>query len=205
MKHKSQSVSNLAGDESESIADARVWRTRKKINGAFVKLLFHRSYQNLRVSDITRKAAVGRATFYAHFDSKEDLLRTQIEQVVIPMLKASLDSPFLIDCRALFSHVRAAPQLFRAIMSEGVGSGSHVVHDAMEVWLDKVLPAQKPVAGRLPPVLVKRFILSTLLSIISHSLQPGVTDSAEAMQNQFERLVSSGLSASKSLATHQIQ
>jgi hypothetical protein len=47
----------------------------------------------------------------------------------------------------------------------------------------------------LPAALVKRFILSTLLTIIAHGLQPGATDSAEAMQNQFEKLVGSGLSA----------
>jgi AcrR family transcriptional regulator len=195
MKHKSQSVSKLVGNDADSILDARVRRTRNKINEAFVKLLFHRSYQNLRVSDVTRKAAVGRATFYAHFSSKDDLLKTQVNRVMIPMLKASPGSPFLVDCRALFAHVRAAPQLFRAIMSEEEGSGLHVVRDAMEVWLDELLPAQKPIVGRLPAVLVKHFVVSTLLTIIAHGLQPGAVDSAEAMQNQFEKLVGSGLSA----------
>lgn len=195
MKHKSQSVSKLAVHDAGSMPDARVRRTRNKIDVAFVKLLFHRSYRDLRVSDITRKAAIGRATFYAHFSSKDELLRTQVNRVMIPMLKASPGSPFLVDCRALFAHVRAAPQLFRAIMGGGEGSGLHVVRDAMEVWLDKLLPAPKPITGQLPTVLVKRFVVSTLLTIIAHGLQPGAIDSAEAMQNQFEKLVGSGLSA----------
>jgi AcrR family transcriptional regulator len=159
-----------------------------------VKLLFHRSLRNLRVSDITRKAAIGRATFYAHFSSKDELLRSQVNRVMMPMLKASPGSPFLVDCRALFAHVRAAPQLFRAIMGEGEASGCRIVQDEMEVWLDKLLPTPKPAAGLLPAALVKRFALSTLLTIIVHGLQPGATDSAEAMQNQFEKLVGSGLS-----------
>jgi AcrR family transcriptional regulator len=195
MKHKSQSVSKLTGNDADSIADARVRKTRNKIDEAFLKLLFHRSYQNLRVSDVIRKAAIGRATFYAHFSSKDDLLKAQVNRVVIPMLKSSPDSPCLVDCRALFAHARAAPQLFRAIMSEGEGSGLHVVRDAMEVWLDELPPAQKPIVGRLPAVLVKRFVFSTLLTIIAHGLRSGATDSAEAMQNQFEKLVGSGLSA----------
>jgi len=159
-----------------------------------VKLLFHRSYRDLRVSDITRKAAVGRVTFYAHFSSKDELLRTQINRVMIPMLKACPGSPFLVDCRALFAHVRAAPQLFRAILSEGEGSGWHVVRDALEVWLDNLLPTPKPVAGLLPAVLAKRFVVSTLLTIMVHGLQPGAIDSVEAMQHQFAKLVGTGLS-----------
>jgi AcrR family transcriptional regulator len=195
MKHKSQSVSKLAAHDADSITNARVRRTRHKVDEAFVKLLFHRSYRNLRVSDITRKAAIGRATFYAHFSSKDELLRSQVNRVMIPMLKASPGSPFLVDCGALFAHVRAAPQLFHAIMGEGEASGLRVVHDAMEVWLDKLLPTPKPVAGPLPAALVKRFVLSTLLTIIAYGLQPGAIDSAETMQNQFEKLVGSGLSA----------
>jgi AcrR family transcriptional regulator len=195
MKHKSQSVSHLATHAADSIIDARVRKTRNKIDEAFIKLLFHRSYRNLRVSDVTRKAAIGRATFYAHFSSKDDLLKTQVNRVMIPMLKARPDSPFLVDCRALFAHVRAAPRLFRSILSEGEGSGLNVVRDATEVRLDELLPTQKPIAGRLPALLVKRFVVSTLLTIIAHGLQPGAIDSAEAMQNQFEKLVGSGLSA----------
>jgi AcrR family transcriptional regulator len=93
MKHKSQSVSKLAAHAADSIPDARVRRTRNKIDEAFVKLLFHRSYRNLRVSDITRKAAIGRPTFYAHFSSKDELLRSQANRVMIPMLQASPGSP----------------------------------------------------------------------------------------------------------------
>jgi AcrR family transcriptional regulator len=136
MKHKSQSVSKIAAHDADSITDARVRRTRSKIDEAFVKLLFHRSFRNLRVSDIIRKAAVGRATFYAHFSSKDELLRSQVNRVMIPMLKANPGSPSLINCRALFAHVRAAPQLFSAIMGEGEASGWRIVQDAMEVWLD---------------------------------------------------------------------
>lgn len=195
MKHKSQSVSKRAVNGADSLPDVRVRRTRNKIDEAFAKLLFHRSYRNLRVSDITRKAGIGRATFYAHFRSKNELLSSQVNRIMIPMLRANPGSPSLVNCRALFAHVRAAPQLFHAIMGEGEGSGLRVVHTAMEVWLDKVLPTQKPADGPLPAILVKRFVLSTLLTIIAHGLQPDASDSAEVMQNQFEKLVGSGLSA----------
>jgi AcrR family transcriptional regulator len=191
MKHKSQSVSKRPGDASARMRDARVARTRQQIDQAFVALLFHRSYRSLRVSDITRKAGVGRATFYAHFRSKDELLRSQVGRILMPMLKASPGSPFLLDCRGLFIHVRDAPQLFRSIMGGGEGSGAHVVRAAME----SLLSNRSAVAGNLPTPLVKRFVISTLLTVISQGLQPNAVDSGEEMQRQFEKLVGSGLSA----------
>ena len=76
---------------------------------------------------------------------------------------------------------------------EEEGSGSHVVREAIEVWLDELLLTQKPIVGRLHAVLMKRFVVSTLLTIIAHDLQSGAIGSAEAMQNQFEKLVGSPL------------
>ena len=117
MKHKSQSVSKLAAHDAESIRDARVRRTRNKIDEAFVKLLFHRSYRNLRVSDVIRKAGIGRATFYAHSSSKDELLRSQVNRVMIPMLQANPGSPSLVNCRALFAHVRASTAAIDSVRS----------------------------------------------------------------------------------------
>jgi AcrR family transcriptional regulator len=194
MKHKSQSVSKRPGDASARLRDARVARIRQQIDQAFVALLFHRSYRSLRVSDITRKAGVGRATFYAHFRSKDELLRSQVSRILMPMLKASPGSPFLLDCRGLFIHVRDAPQLFRSIMGGGEGSGAHIVRGAMEDRLDSLLSHGSAVAGNLPTPLVKRFVISTLLTVISQGLQPNAADPGEEMQRQFEKLVGSGLS-----------
>jgi len=194
MKQKSKSVAKSASEDSSVVRDARVIATRKKIDAAFVQLLFRRSYKSLRVSDITRKAEVGRATFYAHFKSKDDLLRSQVERVIVPMLHPCPGSPSLLDCRSFFRHVGEAPQLFRSIMSGGEGSGSSVVREAMENRLDTLLRGAGMPAGKVPSLLVKRFVISTLLTIVSHGLRPDAAESGEEMQRQFELLVGSGLS-----------
>jgi AcrR family transcriptional regulator len=191
MKQNSKSVAILV--PKSLVSDARVAETRSKIDGAFVQLLFVRSFKSLHVSDITKKAGVGRATFYAHYKSKDELLKSQMNRIIGPLFQIIPGSTFLIECRRFFSHVREAPHLFRNIMSGGAGSGSRVVREAMEERLDTLMRGQGALVGPLPSPLVKRFVVSTLLTIVVHGLQPNALESSDEMQRQFERLVGSGL------------
>jgi AcrR family transcriptional regulator len=66
-KQKSASVSQRRASQRK---DERVRRTRMRIDAAFVDLLHRRAYGNIRVSEIVKKAGVGRPTFYAHYSTK---------------------------------------------------------------------------------------------------------------------------------------
>ena len=190
MKHKSQAVLKPA-PQAPQANDPRVAKTRSVIDHAFVELLFQRSYRSLTVSDITRKAGVGRATFYAHYPSKDALLASQFSRIIVPLLRPNPGTPYLLDCTALFDHVRTAPRLFRNIMSGGEGSGARVVRTGLEDHVQAVLTGD---IG-LPAGLARRFIVSTILTVIAHGLQPNSEQSAQAMQRQFETLVGSGLNS----------
>ena len=54
--------------------DKRKERTRRAIQQAFVELIAERGFSDVTVQDILDRTGVGRATFYAHFHGKEDLL-----------------------------------------------------------------------------------------------------------------------------------
>jgi AcrR family transcriptional regulator len=53
--------------------DRRVQRTRKLLQDAFGQLIREKGYDAITVQDILDRADVGRATFYAHYQNKEDL------------------------------------------------------------------------------------------------------------------------------------
>lgn len=54
--------------------DPRAKRTRTLLQKALGELLTERSFASVTIADITRRATVNRATFYAHFRDKDDLL-----------------------------------------------------------------------------------------------------------------------------------
>src|SRR5689334_20959617 len=139
-KQNSASVSHRRKKERRKEAkDARAQRTRKQIDAAFVELLFHRPYGEIRVSDITRKARVGRATFYAHFATKDELLRAQFERGVAPMLAPSPTDPCLLDATRFFGHIRSAGQIYKALMGPRAGSAPAVLRDCFENCAQKAL------------------------------------------------------------------
>lgn len=60
-------------------ADPRVRRTRKALQEAFRSLLEERALSDISITDITERAQVNRATFYAHYADKDELARSAVQ------------------------------------------------------------------------------------------------------------------------------
>jgi AcrR family transcriptional regulator len=111
--------------------DRRIQRTRQLLHGALMSLIQEKGYEALSVQDIIDRANVGRATFYAHFDSKEDLLASGIEG-----LRASLkerqrqalatggrdDATVFAFTHELFGHANEHRNVFRAMVGKRSGA-----------------------------------------------------------------------------------
>ncbi len=61
--------------------DRRQRKTRQAIFTAFIDLLSHKKMNQITVADIIEKADIGRATFYAHFETKDYLLKELCEEL----------------------------------------------------------------------------------------------------------------------------
>ena len=61
--------------------DRRQRKTRVAISKAFNRLLEKKRYENITVQEIIDEADIGRTTFYAHFETKDELLRSMCTDI----------------------------------------------------------------------------------------------------------------------------
>ncbi|EKS18244.1 hypothetical protein HMPREF9318_01743 [Streptococcus urinalis FB127-CNA-2] len=67
--------------------DRQIQKTNTAIYNAFINLLQEKDYSKIRVSDIIDLANIGRSTFYAHYESKEVLLKELCEDLFHHLFK----------------------------------------------------------------------------------------------------------------------
>ncbi|KKI88470.1 TetR family transcriptional regulator [Bacillus sp. SA1-12] len=77
--------------------DPRVIRTRQLIQDAFTSIVREKDFKAITIRDITEKATVNRATFYAHFTDKYELLDSTITNDFRENLKQR------INCHHIFN------------------------------------------------------------------------------------------------------
>ncbi len=69
--------------------DRRQKKTREAIFDAFTTLLSEENYNQITVQEIIDAADVGRSTFYAHFETKDDLLKEFCEELFEHMIETA--------------------------------------------------------------------------------------------------------------------
>ena len=195
IKQKSATVSEVRGSSAKR--DRRVVRTRQQIDAAFVELLHRRPYGSIRVSDITKKAGVGRATFYAHYSSKDNLLSSQFRRIVAPMLVAQPHAPCPLDATAFFAHVQTSPRIYRALMGPEAGKAPRILRECIEWRVGQSLGEGDPQPGAdgfdMQEAIGARFVATSLLAVIECWVESKACDPPQGLQAIFSKLVGGGL------------
>jgi AcrR family transcriptional regulator len=111
--------------------DRRIQRTQQLLRTALMALIQEKGFEALSVQDIIDRANVGRATFYAHFDNKDDLLASGIEELGVSLRERQRqamatairpDDRLFAFSRALFLHANEHRTVFRAMVGKRSGA-----------------------------------------------------------------------------------
>ncbi|HWE64222.1 MAG TPA: TetR/AcrR family transcriptional regulator [Chloroflexota bacterium] len=135
--------------------DPRVKRTRQLLQQTLLDLMREKSFAAITVHDLAERSTLNRATFYAHFEDKYDLLdsimREGVEQALAGILPdaAPLTAQTLRTlCQAVFTYLaqiqdrcEARRRLLEPMLEK---AAQEVLHGFMVRWLQRVPPASLP-------------------------------------------------------------
>ncbi|GHF40668.1 AcrR family transcriptional regulator [Amycolatopsis bartoniae] len=118
---------------SPQLTDPRSRRSRSALEGALLELIEERDLSQISISDVTRRAAVNRSTFYEHYTDVHDLAAaagTELFDELIAAAHVLLPQQAADPAGALarvFGHVAAHARLYRALL-DADGSARVINH-----------------------------------------------------------------------------
>jgi AcrR family transcriptional regulator len=181
--------------------DRRSQRTQRILLEALVSLLQEKRYDVITVQDIIDRADVGRSTFYAHYQDKEDLMAGVLVHMMDVLSgmegqQSETGSPRLLPVRELFEHVQQNQQLFKGVAR---GHGLELFSEkAQEYWSQKVaaeLHAYLPEGqqSKVPIPVMAHFVSGTLVMMMRWWLDNKMPYSPQEMDEMLRRLVLPGI------------
>ncbi len=177
--------------------DRRQKRTREAIFSAFTSLLSERNFTSISVQDIIDRANIGRTTFYAHFETKDYLLRDLCEELFSHIIDTALGHPGedYVNCRALcddsvFLH------LLRHLETNDRGITDLLSSENNEIFLryfkDNLKKLIRSEHGKnprshssLPEDYVTNHIASSFVETVDWWISSGMRESAERVTEYF--------------------
>ncbi|MGB9521705.1 MAG: TetR/AcrR family transcriptional regulator [Anaerolineales bacterium] len=179
--------------------DRRVLRTRSMLREAFVALLLEKDFDTISIQEITDRANLGRATFYLHYRSKEELLTECIEFLVEDFIQRMQVFPpekwsftEIAPLVAVFVYARQQNELYRVLMrgSAGIIASRRlhelIVEHSQQTWQNQLKEIQ--LLPKLPLDFMSNYFAGSLLALVFWWLESGSTYSEEEMAKMFRQI-----------------
>lgn len=177
--------------------DRRSQRTQRILHEALMDLMQEKRYDDITVQDIIDRANVGRSTFYAHYEDKEDLMTSglmHLMQILSEMVAKPSETgeARLLPTQELFEHVQENQSLFRGMVR---GRSLEIFFDkGQEYWSQKLtvdlqmrLPPGKQPAVPIP--VLAQFVAGTFVTMLRWWLDSKMPYSPKQMDEMLKKLV----------------
>lgn len=188
--------------------DRRVQRTRELLSQALMSLIVEKGYEAITVQNIIDRANLGRSTFYAHYQDKEDLLMSGLEEVVHNLMRGmekaasatqgTASNRRILSVLPMFTHAQEQYDLHKAIIAgRGVDVILKAIQKHLSLHLEEELARRLP-AGQTPTIplnVVAYHLAGTLLNLLIWWLEQNMPYPPERMDEIFQELAMPGVLA----------
>jgi len=182
--------------------DRRKQRTRTLLRDALIALILEKGYDAVTVQDITARANLGRATFYLHYDNKDELLLGMMEDIqagvmqqVGPMSHSGLLEDGSPPSLYAFKHAEENADFYQAVL--GGGGLASVLTRYRKSSAAQIQAQLEPIfrssESRLPPEMISNFVLGALNALVIWWLENDRPYPAKDMARIYHQLVSTGI------------
>jgi AcrR family transcriptional regulator len=176
--------------------------TKQQIKKAFIDTIDEKGFNNLTVSDITRKAGVSRGTFYVHYTDKYDLLagiedelHANIQAAIAENFESAVDPnatgrsldeiasrPYEIFSKAL-SYVDSERHTIRTLLSDqGHPQFFERIRGVVDdTFTESLAKNQGHLSTALPIDYTKEVVINSVLNIIRHWVNKDNPESTEEL------------------------
>lgn len=180
--------------------DRRVERTRQALEAALLSLMKEKEFNVISVQEIIDRANVGRATFYSHYDNKEDLLESGFDGLLDTLRErqregrrrgGSLDEQLFAFSHHLLAHANEHRGIFPAMV--GKRGGALIQHLLRRLLVKVVREDVKALQsmGRtkaLPDEAIVEFVAGGLFGLMMWWMSGKMKLSVEEIDEMFRRL-----------------
>lgn len=172
--HERSVRNGTSGHKRPETRDRRVQRTKSSLHDALIGLAREKPYPSIAVKEILDRANVGRSTFYTHYRDKDDLLDSNIHDLLRSAMGERLPGralervvAFSLPLLTLIDEHRrsAGPKMKR--------EGRVIMHQRMQRVLTSLIAEElaRIVQGRrkvpIPSDLIARHIASTFVLVLN--------------------------------------
>ena len=153
--------------------DLRKEKTIKRIKDGFKELIQRMDYSSITIQDILDISYIGRTTFYMHYKSKDEVLKSIVDDIFIHVLNPKVeqahsfgDESFLAIINHTLLHFKEDKDLLKAILK---GESKDIFLNRLRLHLDsliseRMMPYYK--AENIREDIVLNHLSSSLLEII---------------------------------------
>jgi hypothetical protein len=168
--------------------DRRIQKTKKLLSEALMALIMEKGYAAVTIQDIINRANVGRSTFYAHYESKEQLFLGNINFVSLLFNDQDKDKCIMgINLHFLFYHAYENKILAKALL--GKSGGDLITNYFRDIIAHKIMESQKVSNTELLAKYKADAIAAAIITLLTSWLDGDVVLPTDLVLNQAEQLL----------------